>query len=431
MTGWRWVVAGTVLAALVGAFTSEVVRAAPTSGLVTINATPNPIITDEPVLVYGQLDAIPRAGKTIVLHQRIAPAATFTKAQTTVTNAEGFYEFVEPEGAVSTSRSWFVSSPAASSLHSRTVHEVVASALTLASSAAVGETNHPLTLTGQVIPGVHSGESVALQKQTGTSGSSWKTIAKDVIDAGSNYSISRAFLLPGAFDLRALLAGDKQNSTSLSDIVTVVIQQAENATFTIATSAPILVVGESATIAGRLFAPGSTSTPLPATSVTLLGRPAGASYAPISSTKTGSDGSYSFAETPSRNETYRVRTTVAPPARRLTAQLFEGVANQPTISTTSTSSTVGATVTLTGTVTPDKAGHTVDLEQLAAGGHYQIVKTRVINSSSVFQFTWRFGSAGTKTFRVVVPGDADNVKGVSAPVTITVALPPVQSLPTP
>jgi hypothetical protein len=44
-----------------------------------------------------------------------------------------------------------------------------------------------LTFTGQVIPaGVHAGESIALQKQTGASGSSWRTIAKGVIDAGSN-----------------------------------------------------------------------------------------------------------------------------------------------------------------------------------------------------------------------------------------------------
>ena len=430
--GWGWLLVGTVIAALVGAFSSGVVRAAPTSRRVTINATPNPIVTGDAVLIYGQLNTAHPGGKKIVLHQRIVPAAAFTTAQSTVTDTAGFYEFAESAGGVTTNRSWFVSSPAVGSQHSRTVHELVTSELTLASSAATGETNHPLTFTGEILPaGVHAGESVALQKHTGTSGRNWKTIAKGVIDAGSNYSISRTFLLPGAFDLRVLLSGDKRNAMASSDLVTVVIQQTENATFTISTTASIIGIGQSTTIFGRLSAPGSGSTPLPGTSVTLWGHAAGASYAPIGSTKTGSDGSYSFTEAPLRNETYQVRTTSAPPARRLTAQLFEGVADQPTISTNATSSTVGAALTLTATVTPDKAGQTIDLEQLAADGHYQVVKTGLINSSSTCQFTWIFGAPGTKTFRVVVPGDKDNVKGTSAPIAITVALPPVQSLPTP
>jgi hypothetical protein len=54
-----------------------------------------------------------------------------------------------------------------------------------------------------------------------------------------------------------------------SDLVTVVIEQTENPSFTISTTAPIIVIGQSTIISGRLFAPGSSSTPLPATSVTL------------------------------------------------------------------------------------------------------------------------------------------------------------------
>jgi hypothetical protein len=427
----RPVLVGTVLAALVGAVVSGVVAAAPTSGGVTIIATPNPIFTGDAVLIFGRLKTAHPGGKKIVLHERIDPAVAFTTAQTTVTNTTGYYDFTE-SGGVSTDRSWFVSSPAGGSTHSRTVHEVVASAVTLASSAAAGETNHPLTFTGRVTPaGVHAGESVALQKQIGTTGGTWKTIAKGTIDSGSNYSISRTFLLPGAFDLRVRLAGDKQNSTGLSDPLTAVVEQTENASFAIGTTAPIIVIGQSTTISGRLYAQSSAGTPLAGTSVTLWGHEAGASYAPITSTKTGPDGSYSFPQTPTHNETYEVRTTFTPPARRRTAQLFEGVADQTTISASATSSTVGATVTLTGTVTPDKAGRTVDLEQLGADGHYEVAKTGLVGPSSAYQFAWTFGAAGTKTFRVVVPGGPDNVKGVSPAVAITVALPPVQSLPAP
>ncbi len=432
MIGCRLVVAGALLAALVGAVESDVVSAAGTSAKLTINATPNPIIAGEAVLIYGQLNAPSHGGQKIVLDQRVDPAGSFTTAETAVTNAAGFYEFTSPGGALTSNRSWFVSSPVAGSPHSRTVHELVASTLTLASSAATGETNHPLTFTGQVVPtGVHAGEHVVLQKQIGTTGNTWKPIAKGTIDASSSFSISRNFLLPGAFDLRVLLADDKHNTAAFSDSLSVVIQQANNSTFTIGTSQPTVTVGQPTTISGRLYAPDSTSVVLPATSVTLWGRETSGSYAPITSAKTGADGSYSFAQTPTHNEAYQVRTTFTPPARRRTAQLFEGVADQATISTNSTSSLVGAAATITGTITPDKAGSTIDLEQLGSDGHFHTVKTGLINASSAYSFAWTFGAPGTKTFRVAVAGDNTNIKGVSPAVSITVALPPVERLPTP
>ena len=193
MIGCRLVVAGALLAALVGAVESDVVSAAGISAKLTINATPNPIIAGEAVLIYGQLNAPSHGGQKIVLDQRVDPAGSFTTAETAVTNAAGFYEFTSPGGALTSNRSWFVSSPVAGSPHSRTVHELVASTLTLASSAATGETNHPLTFTGQVVPtGVHAGEHVVLQKQIGTTGNTWKPIAKGTIDASSSFSISRS-----------------------------------------------------------------------------------------------------------------------------------------------------------------------------------------------------------------------------------------------
>lgn len=99
-----------MLVALVGASASEVVRAASSSGSVTIDAIPNPIITGDAVLIHGQLNTTHPGGKKIVLRQRIDPAATFTTAQTTVTSTAGFYEFAETAGGVTTNRSWFVSS---------------------------------------------------------------------------------------------------------------------------------------------------------------------------------------------------------------------------------------------------------------------------------------------------------------------------------
>jgi hypothetical protein len=241
-------------------------------------------------------------------------------------------------------------------------------------------------------------------------------------------SIPHDFRQPGASELRVFISGDGRNTSAQSDATTVVSEQTENPTFTINATAPTTIVGLPITISGILDAPGST-VPLPATSATLWGRPDGGIYTPLASTLTGADSSYGFTQMPSHSDVYQVRTTSAPPPRRLTAQLFEGVSDAVTISASSTSSQVGKTVTFTGTVTPDKAFHAVYLERLGADGAYHIVSTGFVNGGSAYKLKWTFGSPGTRTFRVLVPGGVANVSGASPAVAVAVALPTVESLP--
>lgn len=126
-------------AAALAALAAGIAGAAPlvNHGL-TINATPNPIISGDGVLLYGQLNAHHHAGSTVVLHARLGAAATFALAGSTLTNAAGFFEFAFPSGTVTTNRSWYVTAPGPGNPHSRTVEEHVASALTLAASSATG-----------------------------------------------------------------------------------------------------------------------------------------------------------------------------------------------------------------------------------------------------------------------------------------------------
>jgi len=427
----RVVVPASLIAALGLAIAAGGVSAAPkhNHGL-TINATPNPIVAGDGVLIYGQLNEPHPGGQKIVLHRRISPAGKFTVEQTTLTDATGFYEFVRAEGVVMSNRSWFVTSPGPGHVPSRTVHELVAAALNLEASTTTGDTNHPLTFTGEIAPASgHAGEQVFLQEQTGETGGSWSTIGQGVIDASSHYSITHDFRQPGAFDLRTLFGGDVRNAKATSDPLTATIEQAENSTFTINASAPTIVAGSPVTVSGVLYAPGSSTVPLPATSVTLWGHENGGAYAPITSTVTDATGRYSFTQLPSHNEVYQVRTTLAPPPRRLTAQLFEGVADAVTISAGSASSEVGGTAAFTGTVTPDKAGHVIYLERLGDDAHFHIVKIGLVNPSSAYKFKLTFGTPGTKTFRVLVPGGEANVSGASPMVAIAVSLPPVATLP--
>jgi hypothetical protein len=395
----------------------------------TIAATPNPIISGDAVLIYGQLEGTDISNQTIILYHRVAPNSYFTEIGTTKTTATGFYEFARAEGVVLTNRSWYVRAPGlAGNVHSRTVHEKVAAEVTLnppTSSTGTFVTGQPLTFTGSVAPD-HAGGRVLLQEETGASGNSWKTLKAGRLNGSSQFSIPVAFKAPGAYTLQAVFPGDQRNTAAASDTVTVTVNQKENPAFTITAVPSTISDGTSTTISGTLSMPGTT-TPDPNVMVTLWGHTNGAPYTPVASTTTATNGSYQFVESPQLNTEYQVRTSFAPILS--SAQTFVGVRELVSITPSSTTSVVGQSVTFSGAVAPDKAGHVIDLQRLGADGRYHNVATGVVNPSSAYQFTWTFGTPGTKTFRVHIPGGPDNVGGDSAPVTISVALPPVQTLP--
>jgi hypothetical protein len=427
----RFAVLVSVLTAMVAVAAPGVVSAAPhhNHGL-TINATPNPITAGDPVLIYGQLNTSHPGSQWVYLYHRVNPAPTFTLIGRTKTDSVGFYKFTREEGIVLTNRNWFVRAPfLPGNIHSRTVHERVMAALTLSASSPTGVTNHPVVFTGHITPAVvHVGERVYLQSQEGTSGDDWRTIRSGVINGGSNYSIPYRFAVPGEKDLRVVFRGDNRNIAGHSDSVAVTIQQAQNPTFTINTSAPIINDGQSATISGVLHPPAGMGT-IPATgiNVTLWGRQDGQKFAPLQHTNTKTDGSYTFSVSPQHNTEYFVQTTFKP--FKHTARLFEGVRDVVTIAASSTTSMVGGKVTFTGTVTPDKARHVIELQRLGKDGDYHTVAVGRVNSSSAYRFVWKFGSQGTHTFRTLVPGGPENVSGHSPAVTVIVSLPSILSLP--
>jgi len=398
----------------------------------TIAVTPNPILAGEGVLIYGQLNTKPVGGQTIVLYHHVAGTPGYTVIGKTTTSATGLYEFTRAESVVVSNRSWYATAPGAKAVHSRTVHERVAALVSLAASATTGETDQPVVFSGNVSPN-HAGEAVVLQQQVGTGGTGWKTLASAVIGPASNYTIPYRFRIPGAHDLRVRFPGDLRDVAAVSDTETVTIQQRQNPNFTINSSAPVVDEGSPATISGVLYVAGTT-TPKAGVSVTLLGREApftpGNEFAPVASPViTGADGSYSFSVTPVHNVQYEVQTTLAPVVHRHTAILFEGARDLVTIAPSSATAMVGGSVTFTGTVTPDLAGDEIELQKLGSDGAYHTVATGFVDPASVYQFTWTFGTSGTKTFRAHVTGGPSNVGGVSPPVTIAASLPPVASLP--
>jgi hypothetical protein len=394
----------------------------------TIAATPNPITAGDSVLIYGRLKGPDPANQWVYLYHKVNPAHGFSFIGRRKTDQFGFYDFVRPDGIVTTNREWFTSAPGSPGVHSRTVYERVYASVTLGSAASTGTTNQPIVFTGSVTPN-HAGERVFLQEQGSTSGNSWHTLKSGLIGPGSNYSIPYRFRVPGGYTLRTLFRRDARNIASVSAPYNVTVQQTEVPGFSINTSQAVIQYGQAATISGTLDLVGTT-TPDPNVSVTLWGRTAFAPFHTIGTpVETDNNGDYSFSVSPSNDTVYQVRTTFTPPKHRVTALLFEGVQDVISTNPVPATATVGQHITFTGSVSPDKAGHVIYLEALGADSVWHIAKVSSVRNDSTYSFGWTFGYPGTKEFRVVVPGGPDNVGAASSPQTIVVSLPPTSQLP--
>ncbi len=407
----------TTLAAV--AFTS-VASAAPghNRGL-TINAIPNPIDAGEGVFIYGHLNTAPVGGQAIILYHHLAGSGRgYTKIGQTTTDSHGFYEFTRAEDVVLTNRSWFVREQGAHQIHSRTVFERVAALVDMSASTTTAVTGQPVTFTGSVTPN-HAGEQVILQEQDNAG--NWRELKSGRLDGGSNYSTTYRWRFAGDHTVRVLFPRDIRNIAGTANPVTVAVQQKQITGFTISSSDQLISYGQSVTISGVLDQSSASSTAEPNTPVTLWARNGYQSqFTPVADTTTGSDGSYTFTpQSPTYNTVYQVRTTLAP--HRHSAVLFEGVQDVLAMTPSSTTSEIGGSVTFTGTVLPDKAGHVIYLQRLGADGNWHNEEVRFVTNASTFQFGWTFGKSGTYQFRARITGDRGNVGGASAPVTIQVS----------
>jgi hypothetical protein len=394
----------------------------------TIAATPNPILAGQGVVIYGHLQGPGNAGQVIRLYHHLADSGPgYTLVGSTTTNSAGFYEFTREEQVVETNRNWYVVGPDGS--HSRTVHERVAPLVKIAADPTSTDTNHRVVFSGQVTPN-HAFERVYLQQQQST-GDDWRTLTSTQLGAGSAYQLAYRFRVPGVRDLRVLFKGDARNIRGASDPVTVDIQQAQVAGFTINSSKPIAPAGESVTISGVLDQPG-TSAPEPNTAVQLLGRIADQRrFTVLANGTTGADGSYSFTQSNlTTNTVYEVATVPTKGVkRRHTAALFQGVQDVLTMQASSPTVQVGQTVTFTGSVSPVKADHIVYLQAQGKDGEWHNLQVQVTHTDGTFQFTWNAGAPGTFKFRARMFHDEHNVGGASTPVAVTATLPPPSSLP--
>jgi hypothetical protein len=409
------VLAATLAAA--GALTvSGVSSAAPhhNRGL-TIKVMPNPIIAGQEVTITGQLVGPRIANQPIVLYHRIPPRPFFTIIDVTKTDSNGFYSFIRPEGVVLSDRSWFVRGPRGT--HSETVHEHVQALVSLAASTTDAITGQTVLFSGHVSPG-HPFRRVLLQEQNSISGDGWATIASTFTGGGSNFVIPHRWARPGDYTLRAVFPRDARNDMSASDQVTVDVQQRQRTGFTITSSAPIIVVGQSVTITGALAQTGATTVPV-GTNVTLWARQDGGVWRAQATTGTASDGSYSFTQSPTHNTAYQVRTTMR--QFHATAVLYEGVQDAVTLTASSLTGSLGSAVTLNGTVTPAHPQHLIYLQRLGIDGDWHTVAATQVQGDSSFSFSYQLAQPGPVQLRARITGGPENVGAASPSVVITVS----------
>lgn len=383
-----------------------------------------PVIAGHPLWIYGRLAGPDNADKTVRLYHRIAGAPSFTLISVTRTDSAGRYVFMRASGIVMTNRAWFVRGPRGT--HSSTLFLPVQALITLNSAPAQAITRHPVVFSGHVTPD-HAGSAILLQVERGNS-DSWRTVALGRVGPNSNYQFSRGWRVAGDRVVRVAMPADVRNAWSVSQPVPVIVQQAQIPDFTIGTTNPIVANDQQATISGTLFMPGSTTTPDPGVSVELMARPdVGGPFTEIQSATTSSSGQYAFTVESNVNHWYIVKTVSAP--ARHTAQLFEGVQDTVTINPVTSTSTVGRTVTFTGTVSPGKDGHVIYLQILGPDNNWHTVGKSVVLAGSVYSLSYPLGEPGTYQFRAQITGGPVNVGGASQTATVDVSPAPVSALP--
>ncbi|MFA9430726.1 hypothetical protein [Egicoccus sp. AB-alg2] len=234
-------------------------------------------------------------------------------------------------------------------------------------------------------------------------------------------------LMPGTYTVRADVPAGYVATTTTSRTVTIRTgDRIERLRFgfqrtpsvSVAASPTKLVHGNSTTVTGRILR-GSTA--LSGKAVRLQVRHTTQDpWRDVAQVTSDRDGRFSFAVKPSRNLQYRWSfvgdTTTVPGSSSLVSVTVE---QRVTATLSTTSMSVGRTATLDGKVSPAHAGQPVVLQQNVNGIWRKVAETK-LSSTSTYRFRLSPTRAGTYTYRVVRPADADHALGTSPTRKLTV-----------
>jgi hypothetical protein len=396
---------------------------APHGCRVTLHVEKHVLTSGESALAYGigSCGKAPSSGQPVTLYERPAGASGFSTAGTGTTDSGGGYQI--PTGTLTYNTAFYAVIGTAHSVE-RQVKVAAQVELvgpsegkTLLTALKTGRP-HAVTFTGSVDP-KDAGAVVVLQRQNSIRGIGWATISRGtLVDQNGNFSITHAFVVPGASNIRVVMKLNRHNITSPSNELSFTISQAQNPSLTIESAQDPVPFGGSTSI-------GGTAAGLANTAVTLLARTHGGKFAPVATTTTDGSGKYSFATVkPPASTLYRVQS-----GGRSSAVLYEGVKYVLT-AVTPASVQSGQPLTVTGTVAPIKPGHPVLLQKKnAVGPGWHTVSQSTVQADGTYTLAETFFVPGSYTLRVKVPGDPENGASASPVFTTTVTPVPAASIP--
>jgi hypothetical protein len=378
----------------------------------TIESSSSRITAGETVTIFGKLTCpagVSVAERQIAVSQgrQGTPAADYTVLGVATTEADGSYEIASPAFDANTTFRVLVGHHGARAVVK--VAPVVtlsgpspAAMLSTAGGRTPGARPARAVFTGTVKPG-DAGGRVALQVAYAESGEAWRTVSFATVDADGSYSVTHRFRTAGQASVRVLVHMRGRNVVAASEPLSYEVAQAQNPKLTILSSAAPVTYGQPATIGGiAAEAPNQT--------ITLLARTHAGNFAPVATTTSDANGSYSFPQAPTQSTYYRVSAGAI-----YSTVLYEGVKRALTLDPPPGATQAGQQATFTGSVTPADEGQTVYAErQNASGIGFHIVASATIGASG-YSIAHVFANAGSYTLRIRVPGDPALQTVTSAP----------------
>jgi hypothetical protein len=395
------------------------------------------ITVGEPASAAGQL--CPGSGEpgtqTVSLYGRAATSPTFTVLATGTTEKNGSYS-IPVTGLEHNTEFYAVADSVRSG---RRVEKVLAEVKLTGPPEGVQPTTlrtgrpNETTFTGTVSP-EDENATVVLQRQDAAKGEEWHRIGKPaVVGKGGVFTIKHVFHVPGPANIRVIVHAPQLNVASPSNTLFYEIEQEQNPSLVIKTSADPISFGQSVTISGTVGTSGEKA-PV-GTIVKLFARAAHQpGFSQVAETKTtNEEGAYTFAsQSPSEGTFYKAEAL-----EKQSAPLYEGVKYVLTTSISpGTTVEQGKPVTFSGTIKPGVAGHKVYLERenLAHTAFHVIATGEVVGPEPpvkpeyTFSIEYRFYVTGTNKVRIKIPGDPQNGSTVSETFTIQVNPAPASSL---
>jgi hypothetical protein len=365
---------------------------------VSISADPHTVTSGEAVLISGKLFCPPRfsvANQTVLVYEHIAGVPGFKVVGTPTTGADGSYTLTPP---VVVTDSTFYSRVEGARSPDRMVK--VRPLVTFATSPPLPEGSqlftgpaHKVTFVGTVNP-INAGAEVWLQRESGG---------------------SSAIVRPrGKFGVRGV-----------SNMLSYEISQTQNPDLTLEPKTNPVTVKQPIVLKGTLKA-GTIGQ-----KVVLMGRTYNTKFAQVNETTTAAGGSYEFTIPSAVQNTYF--RTISGAVK--SAVLFEGVKWAVTGTATAGKVTSGSPVTFSGTVAPERAGHTVYLERQTPNSNgFHVVDIGFVTPGATYSITYNVIGSGKQLYRIKVPGDPLNQGASTAPFEMEVApslsttKPPIQPI---